>query len=58
MPRLDPAPYVADLRIRIDGGGFGRGEQKRLHALVDHKVALSVLLVEAQAFERFDHASD
>jgi hypothetical protein len=42
----------------ISGGSFGRSDQKRLHALVDHEAAFSVPLVEVQAFERFDHASD
>jgi hypothetical protein len=57
--RSDQAPRVTNFLIEmISGGGFGRSDQKRLHALVDHEAAFSVLLVEVQVFERFDHASD
>jgi hypothetical protein len=57
--RSDQAPRVTNFLIEmISSGGFGCADQKRLHTLVDHKAALSVLLVEVQAFKRFDHASD
>jgi hypothetical protein len=49
---------VANLGIGIDGGSLGRGEQKGLHAFVDHEAAFSVPLVELQPFENFDHPTD
>jgi hypothetical protein len=41
----------------ISGGGFGRSDQKRLHARIEHKAGFFAL-IEVQRFERFDHTTD